>query len=142
NCQRLPKLKTKAPWKHRGTKDTEDFSPSLIIVQCHLCSSLTRFHFRGLWQFWHFWQLCYPCSSVVRFLLLCLAASYNNMDAAIPALSDSTRGECGIVTSSSAMDKISAGTPAPSFPTTIMAAPAKLASGRGLPLCDDVANTR
>src|SRR5690348_3199388 len=47
---------------------------------------------------------------------LCRAASYSSRDAAIPALSDSTRGEWGIVTSSSAWDRISGGNPAPSLP--------------------------
>src|SRR6476646_1322872 len=70
---------------------------------------------------------------------LCRAASYSKIDAAMPAFNDSTRGECGIVTNSSARDKMSAGTPAPSLPTTSIAAPVKSAWCSGLPLCDEVA---
>src|SRR5258707_13835476 len=72
---------------------------------------------------------------------LCLPASYNNMDAAIPALSDSTREECGIVTSSSARDRMSAGKPVPSLPTSSANGPVRSALSSCLPLWDDVLAT-
>src|SRR5579864_5720949 len=126
----------------------------LVDCQTHLLRFLLSSVFQRFWAFtlersfgkslarWQLSDRFYLCSSVVRFLLLCLAASYNKIDAAMPALSDSTRGECGIVTNSSAIARISAGTPAPSLPTTIIAAPVKSASCSGLPLCDEVASTR
>ena len=48
--------------------------------------------------------------------LLCRAASYKTIDAAMPAFSDSTRDDCGMATISSACACTSFGRPEPSFP--------------------------
>ena len=71
----------------------------------------------------------------------CRAASYKNMLAAIPAFSDSTRGECGIMISSSISATSFLSNPAPSLPMKMVIGSLRSAFGSGVPLCDDVATS-
>ena len=64
------------------------------------------------------------------------------MLAAIPAFSDSTFAECGMITTWSISDIRSRDSPPPSLPMKMTSGPASLASGRATPLCDEVAISR
>ena len=63
------------------------------------------------------------------------------IDVATPALRDSTRGDWGIATISSACVSTSLGSPAPSLPISKATGPRRSASARDVPLCDEVAST-
>src|SRR5947209_4990151 len=82
------------------------------------------------------------CLEQTHYARLCLAASYSNMDAATPALSDSTFSECGIVINSFVPATTSGGKPAPSLPMSKATRPVRSACSSGLPLCDEVPITK
>ncbi len=83
-----------------------------------------------------------PCLRVsVVISVFCRAASYKIMLAAIPAFSDSTRGECGTMISSSISAMSFLSSPAPSLPMKIAIWPLRSAFGSAVPLCDEVATS-
>src|SRR6266581_8634524 len=98
--------------------------PSVVAVPGHLVGFSLQFSANELAILNHY---------------LCFDISYSTMLAAMPAFSDSTLEECGMTTTSSISEIRSRGSPPPSLPMKMAIGSVSFASGRGIPLWDEVA---